>query len=305
MNSRRTDEGLLLPIVAGGWTVGRSYATRPSRAATRSASAGSRGRASPVIANAGPGAAHGDGQIPVHVPRKQVMTTPPRRVPDERQRSDALVFFGATGDLAYKQVFRALQGLVEQGRLDIRVLDVAAPFALAAASAVRLADRAGTSHPRRVPRHLRLAACQRRAGLRHGVIVNRKTIRKLMRAQACTACQEPERPSGARPTSRPPLTWSSAVWTGRYQTSCGSPISPRTHPGGQGVLLRGTGGVPASGGGLVHRQPPGHPAGPQCAGHGHHQPQPPTGSDGHPQQSRLAAQVQGVDATPLVCSEDR
>jgi glucose-6-phosphate 1-dehydrogenase len=53
------------------------------------------------------------------------MTTMPRRVPDDQQRSDALVFFGATGDLAYKQVFPALQGLVEQGRLDIPVIGVA------------------------------------------------------------------------------------------------------------------------------------------------------------------------------------
>ena len=30
-------------------------------------------------------------------------------------RSDALVFLGATGDLAYKQIFPALQGLVRDG----------------------------------------------------------------------------------------------------------------------------------------------------------------------------------------------
>jgi len=53
------------------------------------------------------------------------MTTPPRKTADDQQRSDALVFFGATGDLAYKQVFPALQGLVEQGRLDIPVIGVA------------------------------------------------------------------------------------------------------------------------------------------------------------------------------------
>jgi glucose-6-phosphate 1-dehydrogenase len=53
------------------------------------------------------------------------MTTPPRRVADDQQRSDALVFFGATGDLAYKEVFPALQGLVEQRRLDIPVIGVA------------------------------------------------------------------------------------------------------------------------------------------------------------------------------------
>jgi glucose-6-phosphate 1-dehydrogenase len=39
--------------------------------------------------------------------------------------SDALVFFGATGDLAYKQIFPALQALVRAGRLDVPVVGVA------------------------------------------------------------------------------------------------------------------------------------------------------------------------------------
>ena len=33
--------------------------------------------------------------------------------------SDALVFFGATGDLAYKKIFPSLQTMVERGRLDV------------------------------------------------------------------------------------------------------------------------------------------------------------------------------------------
>src|SRR5215471_3708930 len=40
-------------------------------------------------------------------------------------RSDALVFFGATGDLAYKKIFPALQGMVRQGTLDVPVIGVA------------------------------------------------------------------------------------------------------------------------------------------------------------------------------------
>jgi glucose-6-phosphate 1-dehydrogenase len=40
-------------------------------------------------------------------------------------RSDALVFFGATGDLAYKKIFPALQALVRRGRLDVPVVGVA------------------------------------------------------------------------------------------------------------------------------------------------------------------------------------
>lgn len=40
-------------------------------------------------------------------------------------KSDALVFFGATGDLAYKQIFPALQAMVRRGHLDVPVIGVA------------------------------------------------------------------------------------------------------------------------------------------------------------------------------------
>jgi glucose-6-phosphate 1-dehydrogenase len=43
----------------------------------------------------------------------------------ERPRSDSLVFFGASGDLAYKKIFPALQALVKRGRLDVPVVGVA------------------------------------------------------------------------------------------------------------------------------------------------------------------------------------
>jgi glucose-6-phosphate 1-dehydrogenase len=39
--------------------------------------------------------------------------------------SDCLVFFGATGDLAYKKIFPALQAMVKRGRLDVPVVGVA------------------------------------------------------------------------------------------------------------------------------------------------------------------------------------
>jgi len=41
--------------------------------------------------------------------------------------SDALVFFGATGDLAYKKVFPALQAMVKRGHLNVPVIGVAKP----------------------------------------------------------------------------------------------------------------------------------------------------------------------------------
>jgi glucose-6-phosphate 1-dehydrogenase len=34
-------------------------------------------------------------------------------------RSDALVFFGATGDLAYRRIFPALQAMLKRGHLNV------------------------------------------------------------------------------------------------------------------------------------------------------------------------------------------
>jgi glucose-6-phosphate 1-dehydrogenase len=42
-----------------------------------------------------------------------------------QQRSDALVFFGATGDLAYKKIFPALQSMIKRGTLDVPIIGVA------------------------------------------------------------------------------------------------------------------------------------------------------------------------------------
>jgi glucose-6-phosphate 1-dehydrogenase len=39
--------------------------------------------------------------------------------------SDALVFFGATGDLAYKKIFPALQAMLKRGNLSGPVIGVA------------------------------------------------------------------------------------------------------------------------------------------------------------------------------------
>ena len=40
-------------------------------------------------------------------------------------KSDAFVFFGATGDLAYKKIFPALQAMAKRGHLDVPVIGVA------------------------------------------------------------------------------------------------------------------------------------------------------------------------------------
>ena len=44
------------------------------------------------------------------------MTAPP---------SDAIVFFGATGDLAYKKIFPALQAMIRRGHLKVPIIGVA------------------------------------------------------------------------------------------------------------------------------------------------------------------------------------
>ena len=55
--------------------------------------------------------------------------------------SDALVFFGATGDLAYKKIFPALQGLVRRGQLTVPIVGVAK----AGWTVAQLQDRARAS----------------------------------------------------------------------------------------------------------------------------------------------------------------
>jgi glucose-6-phosphate 1-dehydrogenase len=45
--------------------------------------------------------------------------------PSNQPHSDALVFFGATGDLAYKKIFPALQAMVKRGSLTVPVIGVA------------------------------------------------------------------------------------------------------------------------------------------------------------------------------------
>jgi glucose-6-phosphate 1-dehydrogenase len=48
-----------------------------------------------------------------------------RRDALSQPHSDALVFFGATGDLAYKKIFPALQAMIKRGTLDVPVIGVA------------------------------------------------------------------------------------------------------------------------------------------------------------------------------------
>jgi glucose-6-phosphate 1-dehydrogenase len=55
----------------------------------------------------------------------RLWTPDPRSGPIDTKPSDAIVFFGATGDLAYKEVFPALLGLVQRHRLEVPIIGVA------------------------------------------------------------------------------------------------------------------------------------------------------------------------------------
>src|SRR5450759_560671 len=49
----------------------------------------------------------------------------PNGVTTTQETSDALVFFGATGDLAHKKIFPALQHMIRRGTLNVPVIGVA------------------------------------------------------------------------------------------------------------------------------------------------------------------------------------
>ena len=54
---------------------------------------------------------------PKPVPASRIKMPPPQ--------SDAFVFFGATGDLAYKKIFPALQAMIRHGELDMPIIGIA------------------------------------------------------------------------------------------------------------------------------------------------------------------------------------
>jgi hypothetical protein len=54
------------------------------------------------------------------VPRRQADTKRAQKM--AMPSADAFVFFGATGDLAYKKIFPALQTLIRRGDLDMPII---------------------------------------------------------------------------------------------------------------------------------------------------------------------------------------
>jgi len=74
--------------------------------------------------------------------------------------SDALVFFGATGDLAFKKIFPALQTMVQSGVLNVPVIGVAREGwsleRLQARARDSVEQHAGGAHPEAFPRLMKL-----------------------------------------------------------------------------------------------------------------------------------------------------
>src|SRR5450830_132129 len=66
---------------------------------------------------------------------------------DGMPRSDALVMFGATGDLAYKKIFPALYALARRGKLDMPIIGVASSAWDAAQFRQRAADSVAAAGP--------------------------------------------------------------------------------------------------------------------------------------------------------------
>ena len=69
-------------------------------------------------------------------------------------QSDALVFFGATGDLAYKKIFPSLQAMVRRGHLSVPVIGVAKALGVDSGS-VQGRGRATASRSTAVSTHRR------------------------------------------------------------------------------------------------------------------------------------------------------
>jgi glucose-6-phosphate 1-dehydrogenase len=73
--------------------------------------------------------------------------------------SDALVFFGATGDLAFKKIFPALQAMAKRGHLDVPVIAVGRSAWTAEQIRARVRDSLETHGGVDPPRVKRCVAC--------------------------------------------------------------------------------------------------------------------------------------------------
>src|SRR5262249_8789357 len=117
--------------VAGGLQPGEADAEL-GRDAAGAGGAGGAGGAPGAALAAGAGAALGrrlGRRLRVAGGRVRIVgcpcQSPLKRFAMSDAQSDALVFFGATGDLAYKKIFPALQAMARRGHLNVAVIGVA------------------------------------------------------------------------------------------------------------------------------------------------------------------------------------
>src|SRR5579864_4205180 len=93
------------------------------------ACAGTQRRALPALQLARGGRVCGSGVVGdaprVRRSRRKAGCTPMNSATTPVPHSDALVFFGATGDLARKQIFPALQSMIRHGTLDLPIIGIA------------------------------------------------------------------------------------------------------------------------------------------------------------------------------------
>ena len=148
--------------------------------------------------------------------------------------SDAFVFFGATGDLAYKKIFPALQAMIQRGDLDMPIIGMAR----AGWTLEQLRER-GARQPRaqrrrrrrtRSPscrlaaavrrrrlqrsRHLRAAAARRWAAQRVRCTTSR--FRRACSGPSCRASPQPAAPRTRASSSR---SRSAATWRRRRRST--------------------------------------------------------------------------------------
>ena len=174
--------------------------------------------------------------------------------------SDALVLFGATGDLAHKKIYPVLQALLRRGHLDVPVIGVA----LSGWNLERLRERVATASnstetwtSRRAP-SLLAAALRRRRLQGQGDLrapeteLGRRKRPLLLPRRFRPACSRPWSRASARPEARTPR--------GSWSRSLSAATSPR-----RSELNRSAAPRLRRGRDLPHRPLPRQGAGPEPA----------------------------------------
>jgi hypothetical protein len=188
-------------------------------------------------------------------------------------------------------------GLPGPGRVDLGLLRLQVPAAIAAGHPPCLADRPDPPGAPGLSRDLWCASgpCRAAAGprdygrpQRRGAADAPRRPSRRYRAAEVAPCQaRPDRRRSGRPQLHPQ----------RAEPAVGDRYHRASHPRGQALLCGGAGCLLPSGGRLVDRCHPDRGAGHQRSRHGHPDPHP-TGRCGHPLGPGRAGRIQLVVATP-------